>query len=271
MLGKQICILGAGNMGRALASGLLRAGTRAERLSVGERSPGARALLARELGLTALEDNAQAASGAGVVVLAVKPQDAAATLAPLAPLLRRERPLLLSVAAGVRIASIEGWCGGGVPVVRAMPNRPALAGAGISGLYAPAAVAATQRGLAESVLRSVGETVWVPEEAALDVVTAVSGSGPAYFFLLAELMAAAGEQLGLERATAQRLAAGALHGAGVLAHADPADLARLRAEVTSPGGTTAAALQVLERAGLSDIVARALAAASQRARELGGT
>ena len=258
-------------MGRALAAGLMRSGTRPEHLTVGEKLPAARAALAGELALTALEDNAAAAAGAAVVVLAVKPQDAQATLAALAPLLARERPLLLSVAAGIRIATLASWCGSGVPVVRAMPNRPALAGAGISGLYAPPEVGSPQRTLAEQVLRSVGETVWVPDEAALDVVTALSGSGPAYFFLLAELMAQAGERLGLEAGTARRLAGETLYGAGLLAHAPDADLSRLRAEVTSKGGTTAAALDVFERAGLGTIVTQALAAAAQRSRELGGT
>jgi pyrroline-5-carboxylate reductase len=258
-------------MGRALAAGLLRSGRRPEQLSVGENDAATRATLAQELGLSALEDNAQAADGAAVVVLAVKPQDAAATLAPLAALLRRQRPLLISVAAGVRIASLVSWCAGAVAVVRAMPNRPALAGAGVTGLYAGPTVAAAQRRAAEDVLRAVGAIVWVPNEEALDAVTALSGSGPAYFFLLAELMADAGEQLGLERATARQLASATLHGAGVMAHTDDADLARLREEVTSPGGTSAAALQVFERAGLRTIVAQALAAAAQRSRELGGT
>lgn len=258
-------------MGRALAGGLLRAGRRPEQLSVGESSAAARATLAHELGLTACEDNAQAADGAAVVVLAVKPQDAAATLTPLVGLLRSQRPLLISVAAGVRVASLVSWCAGSVAVVRAMPNRPALAGAGITGLYAPPTVAAAQRRTAEEVLQSVGATVWVPNEEALDAVTALSGSGPAYFFLLAELLADAGEQLGLERAAARQLAGATLYGAGVMAHAGDADLARLRAEVTSPGGTTAAALRVFQDAGLRSIVAQAVGAAVQRSRELGGT
>jgi pyrroline-5-carboxylate reductase len=271
MTGTRLCILGAGNMGRALAGGLLRSGRRPEQLSIGEKNAAARATLAHELGLTALEDNARAADGAAVVVLAVKPQDAAATLTPLATLLRSQRPLLISIAAGVRIASLVSWCAGAVAVVRAMPNRPALLGAGVTGLYAAPTVAAAQRRAAEEVLHAVGATVWVPNEEALDVVTALSGSGPAYFFLLAELMADAGERLGLERATARQLAAATLHGAGVMAHTGDADLARLCAEVTSPGGTTAAALQVLEHAGLRTIVGQAVGAAAQRSRELGGT
>jgi pyrroline-5-carboxylate reductase len=155
-------------------------------------------------------------------------------------------------------------------VVRAMPNRPALIGAGMSGLYAPRLVPAAPRATAEEILKSVGEVVWVPTEDALDVVTALSGSGPAYFFLLAECMAEAGAQLGLEHSVAQRLALATLHGSGLLAHAPGADLVKLRAEVTSRGGTTDAAVRTLESAGLRGLIARALAAAAARGRELAG-
>jgi pyrroline-5-carboxylate reductase len=149
-----------------------------------------------------------------------------------------------------------------------MPNRPALIGAGASGLYAPPAVGAPQRLAAEQLLKAVGEVVWVPSEDALDVVTALSGSGPAYFFLLAELMAEAGQQLGLDGATARRLAAATLYGSGLLAQSGQGDLARLRAEVTSRGGTTEAALRALEAADLRGAVRSALDAAAQRSREL---
>jgi pyrroline-5-carboxylate reductase len=216
-------------------------------------------------------DNRAAITGAAVVVLAVKPQQAAEVLAPLAPALRAAQTLLLSVAAGVRVSSLNGWCGPGVGVVRAMPNRPALVGAGVTGLYAAPAVAAAQRALAERVMKSVGEVVWVPGEDALDTVTALSGSGPAYFFLLAELLAEAGAQLGLDDAAARRLAAHTLYGAGLMTQAGDADLRRLRAEVTSQGGTTEAALRVLEGADLRATVTRALAAAAQRSRELGSS
>jgi pyrroline-5-carboxylate reductase len=268
MSATRICVLGAGNMGRALLSGLMRSGTRAEQLSVGESVPAARALLARELGLTASADNEAAISGAGIVVLAVKPQEASALLKPLAGALAAARPLLISVLAGTRVRELEAWCGNEVPVVRAMPNRPALLGAGISGLYAPLKVAAAQRAGAEAVLKAVGEVVWVPTEDMLDAVTALSGSGPAYFFLLAECMAEAGQQLGLEHAVAQRLALVTLYGSGLLAHGGGAELARLRAEVTSRGGTTEAALRVLEQGGLKGLMAQALNAAAARGREL---
>jgi pyrroline-5-carboxylate reductase len=268
MTNRRIAFLGAGNMGRALIGGLLRSGTRPEQLSVGESLPAARERLSRELGIAATADNRAAVAGAAVVVLAVKPQEAAAVLPPLADELRAAHALLISVAAGVRIASLHSWCGAGAPVVRAMPNRAALIGAGVTGLYAPPAIGAPQRLAAEQVLKAVGEVVWVPTEEALDVVTALSASGPAYFFLLAELMAEAGEQLGLEGATARRLAAATLYGSGLLAQSGHGELARLRAEVTSRGGTTEAALRVLEAADLRGAVRRALQAAAQRSREL---
>jgi pyrroline-5-carboxylate reductase len=265
----QLTVLGGGNMGRALISGLLRAGTRPERVSVGEASEEARRALARELGVTATADNARAVAGAALVVLAVKPYQAQAVLSALAPQLRAARPLVVSVAAGVRLASLEAWCGAGVPVVRAMPNRPALVGAGVTALYAPAAVASEQRAAAERLARAVGEVVWVSEEDQLDVVTALSGSGPAYFFLLAQLMAEAAGRLGLAPPTARRLAAATLNGAGLMAVAGDADLVRLREEVTSKGGTTEAALAVFAAADLAGTVERALAAAARRSRELG--
>jgi len=255
-------------MGRALIGGLLRSGRRAEQLSVGEPVPDVRATLSRELGISALADNREAIAGAEIVVLAVKPQQLAAVLAPLAAQLSTSRPLVISVAAGVRTSTLESWCGTGVPVVRAMPNRPALIGAGVSGLYAPPGVGPAERAAAEQVLRSVGAVAWVSAEEALDVVTALSGSGPAYFFLLAELMAEAGEELGLDAETARRLAAATLHGAGLLAQSGDGDLARLRAEVSSPGGTTAAAVATLEGAKLRDTVRAALDAATRRCREL---
>ncbi|HEY2808403.1 MAG TPA: pyrroline-5-carboxylate reductase [Steroidobacteraceae bacterium] len=265
---RKIALLGGGNMGRALLGGLLRSGTRAELITVGEQLAEARAAVAAETGITASLDNAQAVAGAGIVVLAVKPQEAAAVLVPLAPLLAQLRPLLLSVCAGTRVAALEAWTGGALPVVRAMPNRPALVGAGVTGMYAPPHISAAHRGVAQAVMQAVGEVVWVHEEADLDAVTALSGSGPAYFFLLAQLMADAGVALGLEADAAQRLAAATLHGAGLLAHAPGADLEKLRAQVTSAGGTTAAAVGVMENADLRGTIQRALAAAAARSREL---
>ena len=266
---QHIAVLGGGHMGRALLSGLLRSGTRPERLSVGESSEEARHALTRELGVSATADNARAVDGAAVVVLAVKPQQARGVVTGIAELLRKQRPVLLSVAAGVRIGTLESWCGPGVPVVRAMPNRPALLGAGATALYAPSAVGPELRAAAERIARAVGEVAWVSEEDLLEVVTALSGSGPAYFFLLAELMAEAAAGLGLPAPVAKRLAAVTLHGSGLMAAAGDADLAQLRAEVASRGGTTEAALGVFAAADLRGTVARVLEAAARRGRELG--
>ena len=174
----------------------------------------------------------------------------------------------MSVCAGTRVSTLEDWTQHQVPVVRAMPNRPALVGAGISGLYAPHNVTAAQRADAQAIMQAVGEVVWVKSEDALDAVTALSGSGPAYFFLLAQLMADAGVALGLEQDAAQRLAAATLYGARQLAHTSAAGLAQLRAEVTSAGGTTAAAVRVMENADLRGTIERALNAAVARSREL---
>ena len=263
-----IGILGGGNMGRALIGGLLRQGTRPEQISVGESFAAARESLSGEFGVQATADNAAALDKATVVVVAVKPQDAAAVLSPLQGLLNRNRPTVLSVAAGIRVAALESWCGAGVPVVRAMPNRPALVGAGATGLYAPNHVGDSHRAAAQRVMEATGEVVWVPSEDALDVVTALSGSGPAYFFLLAELMAQAAVDQGLEPQAARRLAVATLHGSGLLAHASDGNLERLRAEVTSKGGTTEAALRSFGNADLRGIVTRALESATLRSREL---
>jgi pyrroline-5-carboxylate reductase len=269
MLDQHLAILGGGHMGRALIGGLLRSGVRPERISVGECSAAARASLTREFGVTATADNARVVEGAAIVVLAVRPQEAAALFAGIGPVLRAQRPLLLSVAAGVRLRTLQSWCGPGVPVARAMPNRPALCGAGATALYAPPEVSAELRVAAERIARAVGEVVWVSAEDHLDLVTALSGSGPAYFFLLAQLMAESATSLGLPAPVARTLAAATLHGAGLLAHTANADLARLKADIASPGGTTEAALAAFAAADLKGAVERALGAAVRRSRELG--
>lgn len=262
----RVSFIGGGNMARALIAGLLRQGVPAADINVGEPLPAARESLAAEFGVRATADNAAAVAAAQVVVLAVKPQELPAVLRALQPALQTGKPLLLSIAAGIRVADLQAWAPG-LPVVRAMPNRPALVGAGATGLYASEKVGAAERSLAEAVMKAAGITVWVPSEPALDVVTALSGSGPAYFFLLAERMAAAACELGLDAGTARVLAAETLHGAGRLASMDH-DLARQRAAVTSRGGTTAAALAVLDDAIFARQVQNALAAAAHRSAEL---
>jgi len=265
---ETLAIIGGGNMGRALIGGLLHRGVPASAIRVGEAIEPLRRALAADFGVHVTADNADALRGAHLVILAVKPQDAAAVLAPLRAALQTSHPVMVSIAAGIRVESLEQWCGPGVPVVRTMPNRPALVGAGATGLYARASVPAAARAAAEGVMQAVGTTEWVDDESLLDVVTALSGSGPAYCFLLAELMADAAASLGLDPAVARRLAVQTLHGAGAMAAAGDGDLARLRAEVTSKGGTTEAALRSLASDDLQAVVRRALTAATERGREL---
>jgi pyrroline-5-carboxylate reductase len=259
--------VGGGNMGGALIRGLIARGMSAEHIRVGEAHQPRRIALASELGVHVTADNREAVTGADVVVIAVKPQDMAGTVRALADVLSQRAPLVLSIAAGIRVADIASWCRGNA-VVRAMPNRPALNGVGATAIYAPPGLSEAHRTLAEQVLGAVGTTVWVADEDSLDVVTALSGSGPAYFFLLAELMTDAAANLGLDRASAQELAIQTLFGAGMMARDSDGDLARLRAEVTSKGGTTEAAVRAFEAANLRGIVAAALVAATDRGREM---
>ena len=225
--------------------------------------------LQRSLGVATTSDNSAAVAGARVIVLAVKPQIMAQVVRGLAPTLQLSRPLVISVAAGIRCAHLAGWIGPDVPVVRCMPNRPAFIGAGATGLYADTTVGTAERALAEQVLASTGLALWVQRESDIDLVTALSGSGPAYFFRLAELMAEAAIAQGLDAIVARQLAAQTLAGAGqlVAAEASP-DLARMRAEVTSRGGTTEAALNCFAALSLDSTVAAAMQAAALRSHEL---
>jgi pyrroline-5-carboxylate reductase len=263
----RIALIGGGNMARALIGGLLRQGHPAQHLCVGEPQADARAFLERQFAVRTAAGNEAAIDDAAVVILAVKPQVATSVLQPLQQSLLARRPVLLSIVAGLRIADLARLCPPGLPIVRAMPNRAALVGAGISGLYAPATVTAAQRMIAERVARAAGPIVWLREESQLDIVTALSGSGPAYFFLLAEQLAQAAVVLGLDRDTALLLATETLHGAAALSH-ESTSLAEQRAAVTSKGGTTEAALKALDAGGFGELVARAVRAAAARSAEL---
>lgn len=265
--GATIGFLGGGHMGRALIAALRDGGHPPARLLVGEPSAEAREALERDLGVRTTADNTVVAEEADLLVLAVKPQDMPQALQPLRAVLARRRPVVVSIAAGLPVARLRELCGAGLPVVRAMPNRPALLRLGASGLYAPADVPSAARAQAEAVLAASGMVAWIDDESLMDAVTAVSGSGPAYFFRLAEALAEAGRAQGLPADTAARLAAATLAGAGAMAAADR-DLAGLRAAVTSRGGTTAAALAAFEAGGFGHLVDGAVAAAVQRGREL---
>ncbi len=259
-----IAFVGAGNMARSLASGLIGAGTPAGAVRAADPQPDQRRRLA-ELGVTTFDSNDAAVAGAAAVVLAVKPQVLGRVLGALAI---GPGQLVISIAAGVPLSALAAWAPSGTAIVRCMPNTPALLGAGVTGMLANDAVTAPQKQLADAILGTAGRTVWVDEESKLDAVTAVSGSGPAYFFYLMEAMIDAGESLGLDRATATLLTLETAYGAARMAREGNEPPARLRANVTSPGGTTERALSILDAAGTGDTVQRAVAGAAARAREL---
>lgn len=269
-----IVLVGCGNMGRALLEGWLAQGMRDHRIVVVEPDP-VRAAAVRNPAVEVVADPADLAdpddfSLAAAVVFSVKPQQMAAVVPPYARA-GGGSAVFVSIAAGTTLAALRGALGASAAVVRAMPNTPAQIRQGITVACAGAGVSSEQRALADRLLAAVGEVAWVDDEVLLDPVTAVSGSGPAYVFLLAECLAEAAVAAGLPAGLAERLARRTVAGAGaLLAHA-PESAARLRHNVTSPGGTTAAALAVLDGPeGLRPLLARAVAAATGRARELGG-
>jgi pyrroline-5-carboxylate reductase len=265
---RKLAFIGGGNMASALIGGLTKRGISAARIVVADPSSEQRQRLTQEFQVATTTDNNAAASGAEVIVLAVKPQQMRQVTHGIAAALATPRPLVISVAAGIPHAALARWFGADVPVVRTMPNRPALNGFGATGLYAPASVSAAHCALAEAILGAVSATVWVEHESQMDTVTALSGSGPAYFFLFMEALAAAARERGLPADIAHRLTLETAYGAAQMARSAATPLATLREQVTSQGGTTAAALRVLEDAGLRAIVAHAVAAADRRSAEL---
>jgi pyrroline-5-carboxylate reductase len=265
---RRLAFIGGGNMAAALIGGLTQRGLSSERIVVADPSREQLRRLADVYGISAAPDNASAVKGAEVIILAVKPQQMRAVALGLAPHLVPPHPLLISVAAGIPHAALARWFGAQLAVVRTMPNRPALNGFGATGLYAPPGVGAANRALAESIMAAVSATVWVEHESQMDTVTALSGSGPAYFFLFMEALEAAAHERGLPSAIAHKLTLETAFGAAQMARNSADSLAKLRDAVTSKGGTTAAALEVLDAAGLRAIVAHAVAAADRRSAEL---
>lgn len=266
----QIGFVGGGNMARAMVAGLLRAGHEPACIAIAEPATAAReSLAALHPQLQVTDASASAAVGAGVLVLAVKPQVIPAVLGELAGLRRPPGQLLVSVAAGITLATLQRGVAPGGAAVRIMPNQPALVGAGMSVLVAAVGVGAAQRAQAQYIAAATGQALWVNDESLMDAVTAVSGSGPAYFYLLMEAMEEAAVALGLPMETARTLVRQTALGAAGVAVATGGGLAPLRDSVTSPGGTTAAALAVLEAAGWREALKRAITAARDRGAELG--
>ncbi|RDZ29408.1 pyrroline-5-carboxylate reductase [Lysobacter silvisoli] len=263
-----VAFIGGGNMARSLIGGLIARGGAADAVRVAEPVDTLREALQSDFGVRSYASAAEAVPGASVWLLAVKPQVMRSVCAALAEQAQAQRPLVISIAAGITAEQLDRWLGGGLAVVRAMPNTPALLGVGITGLYANAAVTAPLRERASALLDAVGATVWIEQEAQMDAVTAVSGSGPAYVFLLAEAMQAAGEAQGLAPEAARALVNQTLLGAATMLARSDDTAATLRARVTSPGGTTQAAIEIFEAGGLRALVDRAIAGATLRGREL---
>ncbi len=265
----QIVFIGGGNMARSLVGGLVAADYPPDRIRVADPSADKRSELAASFGVTTAADNAAAVADADVVVFAVKPQGLHEVVTALAAGLAERVPLVVSIAAGVRESDISRWLGYAGPVIRCMPNTPALYRSGMTALYANAHASADQRALAHEILATAGEVIWLDDERDMDTVTAVSGSGPAYFFALMEALEAAAQQRGLPPDKARTLATQTAFGAARMAlnwGDGPADL---RTRVTSKGGATAQATAVLEQEDFAAMVDRAVGAAADRARELG--
>ena len=267
MTDTTIAFIGAGNMAASLIGGLRAQGVDAASIRASDPGAETRARIASEHGIETFEDNAQAIEGADLVLLAVKPQVMKGVCQALRASLKPGQ-LVISIAAGISCASLRQWLGEQQPLVRCMPNTPTLLRQGVSGLYATADVTARQREQAEQLLAAVGTAIWLDNEPQLDAVTAVSGSGPAYFFLLIEAMTAAGVQLGLSHETATQLTLGTALGAARMAVASDVDAAELRRRVTSPNGTTEAAIKAFQAGGFEALVQTALTAAARRSAEL---
>ncbi|GAB4507483.1 MAG: pyrroline-5-carboxylate reductase [Sulfuricaulis sp.] len=263
-----IGFIGAGNMARSLASGLLKNGWDKNRIVLSDPEPAQRQAIESVLGIKTFADNLTVAAQADILVLAVKPQVLGEVAATLAPAVQRKKPLVISIAAGVRLEDIDRWLGGGLAIVRTMPNTAALIGSGAAGLYANERVNESMRNQAESILRAVGVTVWLEDEYLMDVVTALSGSGPAYFFLVMEALEQAAIDSGLDPKQARLLTLETAFGAAKMALEGHEEPSQLRRRVTSPGGTTEQAVKVLEQGDIRHLFKKAVQAAVYRAREI---
>lgn len=267
-LAAPVVFIGGGNMARSLVGGLIARGVDASMIRVVDPNAGTRDALARDFGIDVRAEAADAVDGAATWVLATKPQVLRGVCESLASTAQATRPLVLSIAAGITATQLERWLGGDVAVVRTMPNTPALLGAGVTGLFANAHVDAVGRARAQALLQSAGATVWLDDEARMDAVTGTSGSGPAYVFLLAEAMEDAAIAQGLPADDARTLVVQTVLGAArMLAESGEAP-AELRRRVTSPGGTTQAAIETFEAGGLRALVGDAIANATRRGGEL---
>ena len=264
-----IGFIGGGNMAASIIGGLLASGVDAQRLRASDPSQDSLDRLSALGPITTSQNNLDIIPGCDVLVMAVKPQLMKTVCANIADTVQSSQPLIISIAAGVTSESLNHWLGGNLAIVRCMPNTPALLRCGATGLFANAAVSDIQREQAQQILDAVGLAQWVEQESELDAVTAVSGSGPAYFFLMMEAMQASGEALGLSPEVAKQLSQQTALGAARMALESDVDVAELRRRVTSPKGTTERAINIFEDGGFRALVQQALQGAADRADELG--
>lgn len=268
MNSKTITFIGCGNMAASLINGLVADGYNPKKIIASDPDSAKIAQLSGLLGIETASDNSSAIESAEIVVLAVKPQMLEQVASAMAPAIQKAQPLVVSIAAGILEQDIENWLGGDVALVRTMPNTPAMIKVGATVLHANSMVTSEQKNQAETILRAVGLTQWVDSEELLDAVTALSGSGPAYFFLVMEAMEAAAVELGLPEETAHLLTLQTALGAARMAMESSDTPAVLREKVTSPGGTTEAAIKRFEEGGLRDLISQALTEARDRSIEL---
>jgi pyrroline-5-carboxylate reductase len=269
MIKRKVGFIGGGNMARAIAGGLLRGGMHATDIFIAEPLPDQCERLRQEFYGTMVSDSNHAVANiAEVLLFAVKPQILRSVCEDLAPTVQEKKPLIMSIAAGPRSGDIENWLGGNLRVIRVMPNQPALIDQGISALYANAHTDSQGRDLGEKIMSAVGQAVWLDDESKMDAVTAVSGTGPAYFYLLIDVLIDMGVEMGLKPDTARTLAVQTARGATSLAAAETESMAAMIERVRSPGGTTTAAFKVLDDSGVRGIFARAIVAAAERAAAL---
>ena len=264
----KLAFIGGGNMASSLIGGLVADHVDPKQISVADINDDQRENLAARYGVSTSADNQAIASGADVVILAIKPQQLKTVVEELSATIQQNHSLVVSIAAGIRSKDINKWLGGSAAVVRAMPNTPALVQTGATALFGNAQVSSEQRDLAESILRTAGLTLWVDDESQMDAVTALSGSGPAYFFRVMEAIETAGVGLGLTKETAHLLTLQTALGAAKMALESRESVANLREQVTSPGGTTEQGLAAMEKHNIDAVFSDVLKAARDRSEEL---
>lgn len=262
----NICFIGAGNMAQSIIGGLIRSGSSKESIWATARSEEKRASLSTHFGVNTTDNNVAAVEACRIIILAVKPQMMFGVCEEIAPYIQGK--LIISVAAGITCTSLEKWLGSKAAIIRCMPNTPSLISQGACGLYANANTNTLQKQAAQAILEATGKAVWVDNEDLMHTITAVSGSGPAYFFLFIEAMAQAAVEQGLDHDTARALAIQTAKGASLLAEQSDDNLETLRKKVTSPGGTTEQAILSFEHSGLRSTVNKAMAACAERSKTM---